>query len=75
VNTPDAIAEIQSNPRSLPAYRYLVTYYEKMGLKNEADAFRVLIEIKLHGSNRSNPSQKQPNNDPEDPGISQTNSI
>lgn len=71
MNVSDVIAEIQSNPSSMPSYRYLVKHYEQLGLKNEAEAFRALIEAKLHGTNSPNRREKQQVDDSQDAGVSE----
>ena len=75
MDAPNAIAEIQSNPHSIPAYRCLAAYYDKLGLKNEAEAFRALIEVKLHGSNSSDHREKRQSNESQGVGIGETDCI
>lgn len=75
MNVFDAIAEIQFKPRGVAAYRYLVKHYDKLGYTNEAEAFRELIRIKLHGSHGTDRGQEQQKYDTQDLGIDTTSRL
>jgi hypothetical protein len=44
-------AELQLNPRSQAAYRKISEYYLSLGMKNEADAFQILMKRKFDDNN------------------------
>ena len=46
------IAELQTNPRSISAYRRLITEFRNCNKNNEAEAFEALIE-KLNADTHS----------------------
>jgi intergrase/recombinase len=55
-------AEVQANPRNINAYRNIIKYYKKRGMFNEAEAFNMLVEEIMHGSDSSNSDEEQPDN-------------
>lgn len=55
-------SELQLNPRSKDVYRKIKEEYDRLGMKNESEAFEMLIKKKFH-DNSTDIDEKQSKND------------
>lgn len=55
-------SELQVNPRSIEVYRRIMEHYQKMGMLNEANAFKELITRKFHVNGSSNYKKQSEDN-------------